>query len=290
MSIASEIQDLQNNLESAKSAVTAKGGTVGDTGLAGLATEIASIPSGGSADWGTVTYLDSNDQPQTVNIRNLKELESLGGSSDTWTCSIDGVSISNTKITGVTLGKDAILTPAYFLRGCVNLSSVNVPYLEYTGTNFLHGCGASLTRLELPSVKEIGNFFMSAATADCDIVLSNNLTKIGTYFLNLNGNRNKPIVFPQTLTSIGTGPFCMNNSMTSYIDVGNLPASIVPADATKPSNPAFSAKLNTDPAYTIGMEIRGSTASDWMAKFPNGPITGFATTSYRNLRLGEGEL
>lgn len=50
MSIASEITDLQTNLQAAKSAVTTKGGTVGDTGLAGLATEIASIPSGGGGD------------------------------------------------------------------------------------------------------------------------------------------------------------------------------------------------------------------------------------------------
>lgn len=34
-------------VKAAESAITAKGGTVGDTGLAGLATEIASIPSGG---------------------------------------------------------------------------------------------------------------------------------------------------------------------------------------------------------------------------------------------------
>lgn len=47
MSIASEITALNSNLTAAKSAVTAKGGTVGDTGLAGLAAEIESIPSGG---------------------------------------------------------------------------------------------------------------------------------------------------------------------------------------------------------------------------------------------------
>ena len=47
MTIASEITDLQTNLAAAKAAVTTKGGTVGDTGLAGLATEIASIPGGG---------------------------------------------------------------------------------------------------------------------------------------------------------------------------------------------------------------------------------------------------
>lgn len=46
MSIASEISALNTNLTAAKNAVTAKGGITGDTGLAGLSTEIASIPSG----------------------------------------------------------------------------------------------------------------------------------------------------------------------------------------------------------------------------------------------------
>ena len=47
MSLASEISDLQTNLAAAKAAITADGGTVGDTGLAGLSTEIGTIPSGG---------------------------------------------------------------------------------------------------------------------------------------------------------------------------------------------------------------------------------------------------
>lgn len=57
MTIASEITALQTNLTAAKNAVTAKGGTVGDTGLAGLASEIASIPSGGGS---SVTPKDIN--------------------------------------------------------------------------------------------------------------------------------------------------------------------------------------------------------------------------------------
>lgn len=58
MSIATEITALNNNLTAAKNAVTAKGGTVGNTGLAGLATEIASIPSGGASmpPYGQIEY------------------------------------------------------------------------------------------------------------------------------------------------------------------------------------------------------------------------------------------
>lgn len=58
MTIASEIQDLATNLASAKLAVTAKGGTVGDTGLAGLATEIASIPAGGGLEPKDINFYD----------------------------------------------------------------------------------------------------------------------------------------------------------------------------------------------------------------------------------------
>ena len=50
MSIASELTALDTNLQAAKTAVTTKGGTVGNTGLAGLASEIATIPSGGGSD------------------------------------------------------------------------------------------------------------------------------------------------------------------------------------------------------------------------------------------------
>lgn len=60
MSIATEIEDLNTNLTAAKGAVVNKGGTVGDTGLAGLASEIASIPAGGGnvpiGDYGKVAY------------------------------------------------------------------------------------------------------------------------------------------------------------------------------------------------------------------------------------------
>lgn len=47
MSIATELTALRTNLANAKDAIEKKGGTVSDTGLAGLATEIGTIPSGG---------------------------------------------------------------------------------------------------------------------------------------------------------------------------------------------------------------------------------------------------
>ena len=87
MTIASEIQDLQTNLQAAKSAVTTKGGTVTDSGLAGLATEIASIPSGGGEsdpEFGEVvlygytvseTVIDNVSSGFTVTVQNEERLK-----------------------------------------------------------------------------------------------------------------------------------------------------------------------------------------------------------------------
>ena len=56
MAIADTILELNDALQDAKTAITTAGGTVGDTGLAGLATEIATIPSGG----GGVTVVEKD--------------------------------------------------------------------------------------------------------------------------------------------------------------------------------------------------------------------------------------
>lgn len=63
MAIADTILELNDALQDAKTAITTAGGTVGDTGLAGLATEIGTIPSGGgggidpmSSDYGVLYH------------------------------------------------------------------------------------------------------------------------------------------------------------------------------------------------------------------------------------------
>ena len=183
MSIATEITALNNNLSAAKDAVTAAGGTVGDTGLAGLATEIASIPTGGGGDWGTVTYLDANDQPQTATIQNLTEYMTLASttSNSTWSATINGQTIGVAKITGVSLGELATFLPDYFLSYCPNNFTFSAPYLTKIGNNVFRYSGFN-RNIELSSdIKSIGTGFMyncndmvSTITANCDPpILSN---------------------------------------------------------------------------------------------------------------------
>lgn len=67
MTIASEIIDLNTNLAAAKAAVVTKGGTVGDTGLAGLEAEILAIPTTKQLDWGEISYYTTVITPSATN-------------------------------------------------------------------------------------------------------------------------------------------------------------------------------------------------------------------------------
>ena len=73
MTIASEITDLQDNLTNAKNAVTTKGGTVGDTGLAGLASEIGTIPTGGSTEVVNGIILNFKATSSTIDANTFVE-------------------------------------------------------------------------------------------------------------------------------------------------------------------------------------------------------------------------
>lgn len=75
MSVQSEIIDLQNHLQSAKMAVNNAGGGIGNTGLAGLASEIASIPTGGEVEvgsFGKVAYYDKTFIIDNINAMGCK--------------------------------------------------------------------------------------------------------------------------------------------------------------------------------------------------------------------------
>ena len=72
MSLSSELTDLTTNLAAAKAAVVTKGGTVGNTGLAGLEAEILGIPAPGNLQWGELEYYPFTPATcSTAMLRNL---------------------------------------------------------------------------------------------------------------------------------------------------------------------------------------------------------------------------
>lgn len=119
MTIASEIQNLQTNLQAAKSAVTSKGGTVGDTGLAGLASEIGTIPSGGSTEVVNGIILNYKAASSTIDANTFVEF-----------------------VNNITLGTDAQLSTtssSYEYASAVTLSA-DKAFISFRGnSNYLYG-------------------------------------------------------------------------------------------------------------------------------------------------------
>lgn len=203
-----------DSLNDAKDVITEKGGTVGDTGLAGLADEIESIPSGGGEeDWGTVVYLDDNNEEQTLTIQSIAEYMEMGRLDQQikWNTTIDGVTIRRNKITEVHLGKSATFIPDDFMAlpnyeapglstitGLENVvfigesflsmqksfnQPINLPNVEYIDFGFLYGCTDFNQPIVFGKKVEIGTYFLSQCSAFNNSIDYNNIESFGTYFL-----------------------------------------------------------------------------------------------------------
>lgn len=191
MSIATEIQALNTNLTSAKNAVTAKGGTVGDTGLAGLADEIATIPSGGDGinrevnENGVYGYPASSF---TFSLPNdAKDLE---------TRTLQNVFQNCTTITGVNCSSLTSITPSFAMQsafyGCTNLTSINFNSLATIGNNStslqLLNCFTSCTGLTSVSFPALTTILSFAPFKQCFSGCSNLTTADFSNLTTLSGN------------------------------------------------------------------------------------------------------
>lgn len=229
-----------DSVNDAKEEIAAKGGTVGDTGLSGLADEIESIPAGGETnDYGTIKYLDDDNVEHTATIQNAYEFSTLGSlkSSAQMVASVDGVTIPYQKITEAHLGKSVTFLPDYFLS-CSNASKgilTVVDGLENVRT-ISHGVFQYQPLLNcdivLPKIESVGAFFLHEDTSfNGELVFGDDLKYLGDSFLRgataLNKELvitaevigdsfmyssfagamafNSPITFTKTNLSIGTG-------------------------------------------------------------------------------------
>jgi len=271
MTIATEITALNNNLAAAKTAVTNKGGTVGDTGLAGLATEIASIPAGG-ASWGSVTYLDSGVS-KTVTVNTMAEMYSLAGSANSWTATIGGETITNTTITSVTVGKDFSLFPTNFCTNCTNLTSMTFENGNPVKTLPNYFCkNTGITSLTLPSgIEKIGDYFMNNCNGITSLTFPSSLTTIGrdcfsncTTIVTISGLDN--------VTTIGNN-FCANTPLDCDI---SLPALENTASNTGEqflqNCTSFNHTITINPNYTGTMNgfLKGCTSYNKPLTIPSG--------------------
>ena len=253
MSIATEITALNNNLAAAKNAVVTKGGTVGDTGLAGLASEILSIPSGGGGSYGTVTYLDNNNIEQTAIIQDAYELSLLCTQSQGINITIGGETFSNSKITRVDLGTLATTLGDNFLyNNSHNLVTVTgVENLYVIGANFLSGC----------------------QHLNCNLNFQNLHGSIGDSFMNGSRRFEGTVTLLSTITSVGAS-FMRN----CYNFTGNL---VCNCQAHPTDNGSLSTNSSTALMYTTGITLTGTYANDWKTGLPDR-----TSSPYRKLIVG----
>lgn len=192
MSIASEIIDLNTNLANAKNAVVAKGGSVTDSGLAGLSSEIAGIPSGGASD-------DNYHAFYAGTSRNVYD---------------------NTITT----------LPTYFLAYADFAASqrgdtFSFPAATSAGDSVFYGVASSAASgrviIDLPNLTTVGRQFMQNSRP-----VSVNLPKLTTagdaLFRQVRAGAEYKFSFPK-LTSMGVNSFS-NTSTVAWLDFGDMTA------------------------------------------------------------------
>lgn len=303
MSIASEIQDLQTNLQAAKSAVATKGGTVADTGLAGLASEIASIPTGGGplASYGSITYIDSNNTEQTLDLATEEDfLELCTSTIDTATIIINNHSIVKSSVTNVTIADGVTFLPDYFCYNFYNdnltvvlpssitiisgfflsntrfKNELNLQNVKYIGTQSLNARFNS--RVILPNIEFIGtNFLYNNSTFNSAITLNDNCRFIDSSFMSGCSTFNQSFTLPSKLEYCGTSFMRNCNNFTgTLVCNGPTTSSIIPTDNNSLATSSASAAM-----YTTGVTLTGPYAQNWKDALPDR-----TSSSYRKLIVG----
>ncbi len=202
MTIASEIAALETNLQAAKNAVVEKGGSVSDTGLAGLADEIEAIPCAQQKDYGTITYSDSGTI-KTAKITSYPgflftggfEVLVMGRTQEAYLpihaedeTGMD-VEIARANIKTYTIGPDVETFPERFLGECTGLETVDI-----TGASddmipeyFLYDCKKLTSIVGMPTLVNIPAYFLNKCTLWDEEIDFSNVESIGSNFLSYSG-------------------------------------------------------------------------------------------------------
>lgn len=308
MSIASEITALNTNLEAAKDAVTDKGGTVGDTGLAGLASEIGSIPSGGGepSSYGVVKY-DDGGVLKTVTMATASDYYMLGSikTNVAGNYLINNTSVDKNSIVEVEIFEGVTSIPSYFLYYDTNLEKVTLPStIQTIGDNFCGYCSKLDCELTLTNVKDVGasflrnctifnhpiiftkvtaissNFMQSCTAFNSNIALGNSLISIGQHFLDGCWAFAKSLTIPSSIYSpsayiYGIGRYFMYNCKNF---TGPLSCECSSSNVSVDFPEYLVTTDSSASMYTTGITLTGAYAQDWKTHLPDRD-----TSPYRKL-------
>lgn len=226
----------------------------------------------GHYDYGygsVVYYTDSSHTAlSTVKISSTAELNTLAGTTVSWSASIGGVTIPNSDIKEVILFKKVTSLPEFFLHACSALTNIDISSTQITSTprSFLTSCSSFNSAFRIPdTVTTIGSSFLENCDAFNQIVtIPSSVTSIDAGFLAGCDAFNQNITLPSNLVSIGRDFVCRANNMTSVVDVGSLPPSIE-------GNSLYFLSTNSQSAsmYTTGVRIAGANRVAWLLAFPD---------------------
>lgn len=158
--------------------------------------------------------------------------------------------------------------PTNTLNNCsqLNKNMVLPPNITTIGNYFMANCTRQNQAIEFPSgLTSIGTYFLSGCSSfDQPISFPNTVTSIGNYFLNGCSSFSRDVTLPTSLTSLGSGFLRNCHNMIGTVDVGSLAATIASS-----STETLSTTASTAACYVTGIQIKGSTVSNWLSRFAN---------------------
>lgn len=202
---------------------------------------------------GTVTYYTDSSHTSTAvgTIQDQAELNSLGGSSSSYSVTVGGVSVPQSDIKEVALNSNATTIPTNFLYYCDYLEILDI---------------AQSSIVNIPN-----NFLTNGYNTALPLTISAfppTLLTIGQNFLFTNSRVNQNFSLPSSLTSIGKAFMAECRQMVGTITCG-CPASIVAPDGSGALFETLAMGLTTTPAYATGIRLTGAYANDWHTAFPD---------------------
>lgn len=233
--------------------------------------------SGPTVPYGIVYYkaTPSATMVQSVELQSVEEFERLGQDSSSWTASVGGGSVIVSSqdancVYGIEIGSRITSVPKHFLRGCLHLGMpLNIPdKITEIGLSFLVDCSAFNQPITLSgNLVTIGNAFLNGCSSfNQRLVIPNSVTSIGAVFMYGCTSFNRPLILSSGLTSIGYMFLYNCKAMTSYVDIGSLADTILPA-VIDYSN--FATNDAAAACYATGIKIKGANRAAWMTRFPS---------------------
>lgn len=279
MAISDVITSMNQHTKAAYDALEAKGAELPqDKNLENLAGIIENLPAGG--DYGTVTIKneDGTTTDLPLDLSGFLAMSRQLSDNDP-TITIGGVVYQKEDVTAYDTGDNLdTLLPYMFSGSYWDNETFETKYywsgLESVrlGANIKTIPGqfmmeAAPTTLEMVAVETIGDSFLSNnSTFNAPLIFPDTLTTIGNQFMS-SSNYSQPLTIPASVTSIGES-FMSNANQFTELTVETTAEVFADADPYM-LNYVLATWQQSAPMFTTGVTISGAGAEYWRTSLPN---------------------